>query len=202
MHQKIAQSDPRVTANLKVKKNAKAKINNDVHVITTFHDALISRNSKDKDVDPMRPSKETSRQHVYLDVTSVDQAISNKRAPFSAEATSGCFDESFRRSRLINAHPELRITPGEAADLLGISRRKAYGLAAPHGPITCTRIGRSVRYFLKDVLSYETTCRSTETRETKAASDSNSKKRSMARPFVDQSSFRKAIQNLKPNNTI
>jgi excisionase family DNA binding protein len=178
MHQKIAQPDPGVTGNWKEKNYAKAKVNNDAHVITAFHTELISQN------------------------TSVDQVISNKRTPFAAEATSACFDESLRRSRLINAHPELRITPGEAADLLGISRRKAYGLAAPHGPITYTRIGRSVRYFLKDVLSYETTCRLTETRETKAASDSNSKKRSMARPFVNQSSFRKAIQNLKPNNTI
>jgi hypothetical protein len=202
MHQKIAQPDPGVTGNWKEKNYAKAKVNNDAHVITAFHTELISQNSKDKDVDPVRPPRKTSRQHVHLDVTSVDQAISNKRTPFAAEATSACFDESLRRSRLINAHPELRITPGEAADLLGISRRKAYGLAAPHGPITYTRIGRSVRYFLKDVLSYETTCRLTETRETKAASDSNSKKRSMARPFVNQSSFRKAIQNLKPNNTI
>ncbi len=54
------------------------------------------------------------------------------------------------------------ISPGDAATLLGISRRSVYELAAPHGPIPCTRIGKRISFEHSDVEEYKAKCRFTE----------------------------------------
>lgn len=53
----------------------------------------------------------------------------------------------------------------QAAELLGVSLRTMYELAAPNGPIPCYRIGRAVRYDQSDLESYKKTCRCTSTRQ-------------------------------------
>lgn len=42
----------------------------------------------------------------------------------------------------------------EAAGALAISERKLWELTDPRGPIPCVRIGRSVRYDLRDLRTY------------------------------------------------
>ena len=54
------------------------------------------------------------------------------------------------------------MTVKEASKLLGISPRSMYDLAAPNGPITCYRIGRSLRFDESDVLEYRRKCQYTE----------------------------------------
>lgn len=57
----------------------------------------------------------------------------------------------------------------EAAALLGVSARQVYDLAAPEGPIPCTRIGRPgskrprVVFEQADIEEYKAQCRSTAT---------------------------------------
>lgn len=48
----------------------------------------------------------------------------------------------------------------EAAEVLGISARHMYSLAAPGGPIPCTRIGRRIIFDLPDLLEFKASCRS------------------------------------------
>ncbi|WP_081482963.1 helix-turn-helix domain-containing protein [Bordetella petrii] len=52
------------------------------------------------------------------------------------------------------------LTPTDLADRLKISRSKARALAAPGGPIPCTRIGRLIRFDEADIMEYEQQCRS------------------------------------------
>lgn len=52
----------------------------------------------------------------------------------------------------------------QAAQILGVSSRKMYELAAPSGPVKCYRIGRSVRFEQADIEEYKVQCQSTETR--------------------------------------
>lgn len=52
----------------------------------------------------------------------------------------------------------------QAAAVLGVSSRSLYDLAAPAGPIPCTRIGRRVIFEESDLLEYKAKCRFTETR--------------------------------------
>ena len=49
----------------------------------------------------------------------------------------------------------------EAAKTLGISARQVYALAAPGGPIPCTRIGKRIIFDLPDLLEFKASCRST-----------------------------------------
>lgn len=46
------------------------------------------------------------------------------------------------------------VSAKEAADMLGISPRAVYDLAAPAGPIPCLRFGRAVRFDRKDIETY------------------------------------------------
>ena len=51
----------------------------------------------------------------------------------------------------------------QAAAILGVSSRAVYDLAAPAGPIPCTRIGRRVVFDEADILEFKHACRSTAT---------------------------------------
>ena len=50
----------------------------------------------------------------------------------------------------------------DASTLLGVSAGKVYALAAPGGPIPCTRIGKRIIFDRSDVLEYQQSCRFTE----------------------------------------
>lgn len=52
----------------------------------------------------------------------------------------------------------------QAAEVLGVSRRQVYALAAPGGPIPCTRIGKRIIFDMPDILEFKQSCRSTETK--------------------------------------
>ncbi len=54
------------------------------------------------------------------------------------------------------------VSPKEAAAYLGVSLRLVYDLAAPHGPIPCYRHGRRIAFNSDDLISYKSSCRSTE----------------------------------------
>lgn len=47
----------------------------------------------------------------------------------------------------------------QAASMLGVSARHVYDLAAPAGPIPCTRIGRRVVFDEADILQFKAKCR-------------------------------------------
>lgn len=47
----------------------------------------------------------------------------------------------------------------EAAEVLGVSRRHMYALAAPGGPIPCTRIGKRIIFDMPDLLAFKESCR-------------------------------------------
>jgi len=49
-------------------------------------------------------------------------------------------------SAVVETAPKILLTPREAAEALGISERKLWGLTVPRGPIPVVRIGKSVRY--------------------------------------------------------
>lgn len=51
------------------------------------------------------------------------------------------------------------MTVAQAAEFLGVSRAMVYKLAAPHGPIPCTRIGARVIFDESDVRFYKASCR-------------------------------------------
>lgn len=51
----------------------------------------------------------------------------------------------------------------QAAEVLGVSRRQVYALAAPGGPIPCTRIGKRIIFDMPDILEFKQSCRSTAT---------------------------------------
>lgn len=50
----------------------------------------------------------------------------------------------------------------QVSAMLGVSSGKVYQLAAPHGPIPCTRIGARIIFDLSDVTEYKTKCRFTD----------------------------------------
>lgn len=54
----------------------------------------------------------------------------------------------------------------QAAEVLGVSRRQVYALAAPGGPIPCTRIGKRIIFDMPDILEFKQSCRSTATNNT------------------------------------
>jgi excisionase family DNA binding protein len=47
----------------------------------------------------------------------------------------------------------------QASEFLGVSKAMVYKLAAPHGPIPCTRIGARVIFEESDVSAYKASCR-------------------------------------------
>lgn len=47
----------------------------------------------------------------------------------------------------------------QASEFLGVSRAMVYKLAAPNGPIPCTRIGTRVIFEESDVSAYKASCR-------------------------------------------
>jgi excisionase family DNA binding protein len=77
----------------------------------------------------------------------------------------------------------------QAAAVLGVSARQAYDLAAPNGPIPCTRIGRRVVFDQADIEEFKAKCRFTETRRA-VASALSSTRVSAANESALQSSFR------------
>ena len=52
------------------------------------------------------------------------------------------------------ATPQLLLNTREAAKALSISERTLWALTRPRGPIPCVRIGRAVRYDLRDLREY------------------------------------------------
>ena len=68
----------------------------------------------------------------------------------------------------------------DASELLGVSARQVYALAAPAGPIPCYRIGRRIIFSKSDVLEYLQSCRFTEIKSA-VASYSNSRARLKAK---------------------
>jgi excisionase family DNA binding protein len=54
---------------------------------------------------------------------------------------------------------ELRISAVDAAEILGVSARQVYDLAAPAGPIPCYRIGGRVVFERAEVEAYLQSCR-------------------------------------------
>lgn len=46
------------------------------------------------------------------------------------------------------------LTSEKASEYLAISERKLWGLTAPRGPLPCVKLGRSIRYKLKDLDAY------------------------------------------------
>jgi excisionase family DNA binding protein len=53
----------------------------------------------------------------------------------------------------------MTMTVIQASEFLGVSRAMVYKLAAPHGPIPCTRIGKRVIFEESDVSAYKASCR-------------------------------------------
>lgn len=47
----------------------------------------------------------------------------------------------------------------QAAEVLGVSARQVYALAAPAGPIPCTRIGKRIIFDMPDLLAFKESCR-------------------------------------------
>jgi excisionase family DNA binding protein len=47
----------------------------------------------------------------------------------------------------------------QAAEVLGVSRRQVYALAAPGGPIPCTRIGKRIIFDESDLVAFKESCR-------------------------------------------
>lgn len=47
----------------------------------------------------------------------------------------------------------------QAAEVLGVSPRHVYALAAPAGPIPCTRIGKRIIFDMPDLLAFKESCR-------------------------------------------
>ncbi len=59
----------------------------------------------------------------------------------------------------------MMLTAQEAAKLLGVSKRMMYDLAAPHGPVPCTRYStKYVRFKQEDIKDYEKSCQYTSTK--------------------------------------
>ena len=85
----------------------------------------------------------------------------------------------------------MMITPAEAAAILGISRRSIYGLAAPGGPIPCTRATvRRISFERSDVEEYKAKCQFTEIKRA-AATNLNSTVLSVAADSGLESCFRR-----------
>lgn len=56
-----------------------------------------------------------------------------------------------------NTSPPIRrllLSVREAAKMLAISERTLWSITAPRGPLPCVRIGRSVRYDLRDLRAF------------------------------------------------
>ena len=62
------------------------------------------------------------------------------------------------------------VSVSEAANLLGVSRGMVYGLAAPHGPIPCYRIGKRIIFDWAALEDYKISCQFTETKNTVVSS--------------------------------
>lgn len=56
------------------------------------------------------------------------------------------------------------VKPEAAAAMLGVSKGMVYLLAAPHGPIPCSRIGRRIIFHRRDLAEYLAQCRCIETK--------------------------------------
>ena len=54
------------------------------------------------------------------------------------------------------------VKPEAAAAMLGVSKGMVDRLAAPHGPIPCSRIGRRIIFNKRDLTEYLAKCRFTE----------------------------------------
>lgn len=91
-----------------------------------------------------------------------------------------------------------KLSPQQAATVLGVSRRKVYALAAPDGPIPCYRIGTRISFDLIDLTEYLSTCRYTETKRA-VVSSLNSTVRLGASESGLESYFQK--RGLKPKLT-
>ncbi|HYT87896.1 MAG TPA: helix-turn-helix domain-containing protein [Gemmataceae bacterium] len=52
---------------------------------------------------------------------------------------------------ILSAPLQLLLAPRAAAAALSVSERTLWGLSAPRGPIPVVRLGRSVRYDLRDL---------------------------------------------------
>jgi hypothetical protein len=50
--------------------------------------------------------------------------------------------------------PRLLLAPREAAAALSVSARTLWGLTFPRGPIQAVRIGRAVRYDVRDLSAF------------------------------------------------
>ena|SRR3989304_3145162 len=91
------------------------------------------------------------------------------------------------------------ITAANAAKMLGVSAGKVYALAAPAGPIPCTRIGKRIIFDQSDVLEYQASCRYIETKRAVASCST-----SPARLKADESALQKSFRALgiKPRPTL
>jgi excisionase family DNA binding protein len=58
---------------------------------------------------------------------------------------------------------ELRISASDAAEILGVSTRQVYDLAAPAGPLPCYRIGGRIVFERTEVEAYFQSCRCVQT---------------------------------------
>lgn len=54
----------------------------------------------------------------------------------------------------ITAPVQLLLTPREAAKAMAVSERTLWGWSEPRGPIPVVRLGRSVRYYQRDLVAF------------------------------------------------
>ncbi|MBP7991210.1 MAG: helix-turn-helix domain-containing protein [Rhodocyclaceae bacterium] len=87
----------------------------------------------------------------------------------------------------------------QAAQVLGVSGRMVYTLAAPAGPIPCHRIGRRIIFDPSDVQEFKTSCRSIATKR-EVVSSLNSTRSSMAKESELLKAFR--ALGIKPKLTV
>ena len=93
------------------------------------------------------------------------------------------------------------ITAKKAAEMLGLSARKVYDLAAPNGPIPCTRYSeKCIRFNEQDIENYRLSCQFTLMREIVVGA-SRSIKLSTASESVSQNFFRKLGIEPKPKRS-
>jgi hypothetical protein len=54
----------------------------------------------------------------------------------------------------LTAAVKLLLTPPEAADALAASERTLWGMTYPRGPIPVVKLGRAVRYDVRDLIAF------------------------------------------------